>query len=51
MCKFERNVNRIYTLGGVILLIIIIMAMSSCSSSKYCVGASWVNCENCDEID
>ena len=26
MCKFERNVNRVYTLGGIILLIIIIMA-------------------------
>ena len=58
MCKFERNVNRIYTLGGVILLIIVIMAMSSCSSSTHCVGSEWVvnerpviNCENCDEID
>ena len=58
MCKFERNVNRIYTLGGVILLIIVIMAMSSCSSSTHCVGSEWVvnerpvtDCENCDEID
>ena len=31
MCRFERNINRIYTLGGIILLIIVIMAMSSCS--------------------
>ena len=34
MCKFEKNVNRIYTLGGIILLIIVIMAISSCGSSK-----------------
>ena len=41
MCKFEKNLNRIYTISGIVLVIIIIMAMSSCS----------FECENCDEID
>ena len=36
MTRLERNVNRIYTLGGLVLLTIVIMAMSSCSSSKQC---------------
>ena len=36
MCRFERNINRIYTLGGIILLIIVVMAMSSCGTSKQC---------------
>ena len=34
MCKFERNLNRIYTISGLILVIIIVMVMSSCGSSK-----------------
>jgi hypothetical protein len=36
MCKLEKNLNRIYTLSGIILLIFVIMAMSSCSSTKKC---------------
>ena len=28
MCKFERNLNRIYTVSGLILLIIVIMLMN-----------------------
>ena len=36
MCKFERNLNRIYTISGLILLVVVIMAMTSCSSSKQC---------------
>ena len=28
MCKFERNLNRIYTISGFILLIIVIMLMN-----------------------
>jgi len=57
MCKFEKNLNRIYTVSGIILLIVIIMAMSSCSSSVNCIGSEWaderpvIDCENCDEID
>jgi hypothetical protein len=32
-------VNRVYTLGGLVLLITVIMAMSSCGSSKmYHIG-------------
>ena len=34
MCKFERNINRIYTLSGIILAIIVIMAMTSCGLTK-----------------
>ena len=34
MCRFERNLNRIYTLSGIILLVIIIMAMTSCGTSN-----------------
>ena len=57
MCKFEKNLNRIYTISGIVLVIIIIMAMSSCSFSKiYNVGTGeeltgYIDCENCDEID
>ena len=59
MCKFEKNLNRIYTISGIVLVIIVIMAMSSCSSSKmYNVGTGeeltfelHIDCENCDEID
>ena len=36
MSKFERNVNRIYTFGGIILLIVVIMAMSSCGVDQKC---------------
>ena len=39
MTKLERNVNRVYTLGGLVLLTIVIIAMSSCGSSKeYHIG-------------
>ena len=31
---FEKIVNGVYTLGGLVLLITVIMAMSSCGSSK-----------------
>jgi hypothetical protein len=64
MCKFEKNLNRIYTLSGVILIIIVIMAMSSCGTTKeikkcceettqeiYIYEGLYVDCENCDEID
>ena len=34
MCKFEKNLNRVYTLSGIILLIIVVMAISSCGSNK-----------------
>jgi len=32
MSRFERNVNRVYTLGGLVLLITVVMAMSSCAT-------------------
>ena len=35
MCKFERTLNKIYLISGFILLIIVIMCMTSCSSSNY----------------
>ena len=34
MCKFEKNLNRIYSISGIILLIVVIMAMTSCGSSN-----------------
>ena len=34
MCRFERNLNRVYTISGIILIIVVIMAMSSCGSTK-----------------
>ena len=36
MCKLEKNLNRIGSIIGIILLITIIMAMSSCGTSKQC---------------
>ena len=64
MCKFERNLNRFYTLSGVIMVIIVIMLISSCGSTKElkkCCEETvkevniyeelYVDCENCDEID
>ena len=47
MCKFEKNLNRLYTISGIILLIIVVMAISSCTMYENIS----VNCENCDEID
>ena len=32
----ERIVNTVYITGGIILLMIVIMAMSSCGTSKKC---------------
>ena len=34
MCKFEKNLNRIYTISGIILLIVVIMSMSSCGTGQ-----------------
>jgi hypothetical protein len=64
MCKFEKNLNRIYSISGIILLIIVIMSMSSCGNVKqikkccektvqevYIYEEIYVECENCDEID
>ena len=48
MSKLERNVNRVYTLGGLVLLTIVIMAMSSCGSSKmYHVGTGQETYKSC----
>jgi hypothetical protein len=41
MSKLERNVNRVYTLGGLVLLTVVIMAMSSCGTSYYHVGTGY----------
>jgi len=39
MCKLEKTINTIYSIGGIVLLMSIIMAMSSCGSSKmYHIG-------------
>ena len=38
MCKFEKNLNRIYTISGIILLVLVIMLMNSCMSSGYYKG-------------
>ena len=56
MCRLEKNINRVYTISGIVLIIIVIMAMSSCSNKVYNVGTGeeltrYTNCENCDEID
>ena len=32
----EKIVNTVYVTGGIVLLMIVIMAMSSCGSSKQC---------------
>ncbi len=34
MCRFEKNLNRIYTISGIILLILVIMSMTSCGTSQ-----------------
>ena len=36
MNKMEKIIDRVYILGGLILLITVIMAMSSCGTSKQC---------------
>ena len=36
MCKMEKIVNTIYLIGGLVLLMTVIMAMSSCGTSKQC---------------
>ena len=65
MCRFEKNLNRIYTISGIILLVLLIMSMNSCVSSGYYKGCDGkkkfktemnyyqphIECENCDEID
>ena len=39
MEKLEKIVNGVYLIGGIMLLLIVIMSMSSCGSSKmYHVG-------------
>jgi hypothetical protein len=32
----EKIVNTVYVTGGIVLLMVVIMAMSSCGSSKQC---------------
>ncbi len=34
MCKFERNLNRVYALSGILILIFVLMSITSCGSSK-----------------
>ena len=34
MCKLEKIINGIYIIGGIALVMVIIMSMSSCGSSK-----------------
>ena len=36
MCKIEKIINTIYITGGLILIIIVVMATSSCGTSKKC---------------
>ena len=48
MCRFERNVNRIYTLSGILLIIIVIMAMSSCGVNR---GLTNTQIEQRNKID
>ena len=36
MNKIEKIVNTVYITGGIVLLMVVIMAMSSCGSSKQC---------------
>ena len=36
MDKMEKIVSTVYITGGLVLLMVVIMAMSSCSSTKNC---------------
>ena len=36
MNRMEKIVNGVYITGGLVLLMVVIMAMSSCSSTKTC---------------
>ena len=36
MCKFERNLNRVYTLSGIIILIFVLLSVTSCGSVNKC---------------
>jgi len=38
MCKFEKNLNRVYTLSGIVMVVLVIIAMSSCGSASYQVS-------------
>ncbi len=35
MCKFERNLNRIYVVSGIILLLMVLMCATSCTTSSF----------------
>ena len=36
MSKMEKIVNTVYITGGLVLVMVVIMAMSSCGTSKQC---------------
>ena len=36
MSKIEKIINTIYITGGIVLLVVVIMATSSCGTSKQC---------------
>ncbi len=48
MSKLEKNVNRVYTLSGLVLLIIVIMSVTSCGmSQQYHIGTGYPLKKNC----
>ena len=48
MCKFEKNLNRIYSISGIILIIVVIMAMTSCGINR---GLTTEQVDKRDKID
>ena len=48
MCKFERNLNRVYTLSGIIILIFVLLSVTSCGVNR---GLSIEQVDKRNQID
>ena len=46
MCKFEKNLNRVYTLSGIVILIFVLMSVTSCGSVNKCNNNGFINQHN-----
>ena len=46
MCKFERNLNRVYTLSGIVILIFVLMSVTSCGSVNKCSNNGFIKQHN-----
>ena len=53
MCKFEKNLNRIYTISGILILIMFFSNVQAESREidSYSGATEMLDCMNCDEID